>query len=608
MIAAMKKYSFWVFHKEYADFLEALRELGVVHIQEKGHTESDTLNAQLKQLQRFNNTLKGLQKIDANEKAEALDAEAAVTQYEAQIQIIDAARSESQKLEKEINQVEIWGQFDRQRILKLQEDGIFMHFFAAPALDEEALKGHQYFVIAEQSSKVYFVIVNNEKQTPEIPAENLSLPAHSAAELKAKLKALEEKTEGANTALAQLSASIPNIEAAIASLNDEIALTQAQLNTESIANDKARLIIGYAPVEKEEALEAMLKDKAIFFTSEVAKAEDDVPILLKNNRFNRLFEVISDLYAKPKYNEFDLTPFFGIFYMIFFGFCLGDAGYGLLYIIIATILKRKVSEDAKSVVTLVQLLSASTIFFGLAGGTFFGIELYKTSLPVYRDIAASLEGVEGGFVKDPIQNVMLLASIALGLIQMLLGMFINGVKIAKQKGFRYSISAFSWPLLFIFSGANAAFISGTETPFLNPVYSILGGATLIGIFFLNSPGKNPLVNFGTGLWDAYNNIVGGVGDLLSYIRLFALALASSILGLVFNDLGSQILTTDGNILTLILTILGMLIVMAIGHALNIFMSTLSSAVHPLRLTFVEFYKNAGFEGGGKAYKPFKKMA
>lgn len=605
MIAPMNKYSFWVFHKEYDHFLELLREVGVVHIQEKGTLEDEELTSQLKQLQRYTSAIKGL---ELQEKAdtEALDAEAAIEKYELETQKIDSAKAEKQKVEKELKQVKAWGTFDRKRIMALQGDGVFLHFYTTANIEEDWKQEYQLFSIAEESSKFYFVIVSDSDVAPEIEAENVSLPQHSTSELSAKLASLESSVEQSTAALSALTSSLDNIKTTAQVLTDAVQLTKVKLYTENIADDKAMLIEGFAPTEKEDELISMLKEEGIYYTSEKAKDEDDVPILLKNNRFNRLFEVISDLYAKPKYNEFDLTPFLGIFYMIFFGFCLGDAGYGLIYLVAATMVKRKASESVKPLTTLVQLLSISTILFGIAGGTFFGIELYKTNLPLYGDVARSLEGVEGSFVKDPIQNTMLIASIGLGVVQMLLGMFINGVKQAKQKGFRHSISTFSWPLLFIFSGANAAYISGTETPFLNPVYAVLGGASLIGIFFLNTPGKNPLINFGTGLWDAYNNIVGGVGDLLSYIRLFALALASSILGLVFNDLGSQILSTDGNILTLILTALGMLVIMAVGHAMNIFMSTLSSAVHPLRLTFVEFYKNAGFEGGGKAFSPFKR--
>ncbi len=605
MIAPMNKYSFWVFHKEYDQFLEKLRNIGVVHVQEKGAQEDEKLNTQLKQLQRYNAALKGLEKLETTE-SNALRAEAAITEYEKLTHNLDTAKSEKQKLEKELKQVEVWGAFNRERILELQQNNIFLHLFTSGAFDEAWKTDYKTFIINEESSKVYFVIVTDSETPPTIEADTVILPQHSIQNLTNSIEKTKEEISNITVSLTALTASIPNIKEAIKSATDDVQLSKVKLNTENVADNKAMLIEGFAPVEKEEELTRMLNAEGIYYTCDKPQAEDNVPILLKNNKFNRLFEVISDLYAKPQYNEFDLTPFFGFFYLLFFGFCLGDAGYGIVYLIIATIMKRKVAPKMKSIVSLVQLLSLSTILFGIAGGTFFGIELYKSGLPVYRDIHAALEGKSGSLVPDPIQDIMFKAALGLGVVQMLLGMFINGVKVAKQKGFRHSISTFSWPLFFIFSGVNAFLINGTETPFFNPVYDVLGGLTVFGIFFLNSPGKNPLLNFGTGLWDAYNNIVGGVGDLLSYIRLFALALASSILGLVFNNLGMQILNADGNIFVIIVTALFMLIIFALGHAMNIFMSTLSSAVHPLRLTFVEFYKNAGFEGGGKAFSPFKK--
>ena len=606
MIAPMKKYSFWVFHKEYDAFLESLREIGVVHIQEIGNTESETLNNQLKQLQRYKIAANGINNIEANNDNNAIEADDAVSQYEKQTSILDAINAEIQKTEKEINQVEIWGEFDKKRIIDLEAEGVFMHFFATSEFNEEALKDYQYFKIIDDSSKTYFVIVTNSEAKPEIDADAITLPTNSVSQLSKKLSDLEIQKEKAKAELNKLSASITNINNAIIDLNNDIVLTKAQLNTQNIADNKAMLIEGYAPNEKELELETYLNDNGIFFTAENADAEDDTPILLKNNRFNKLFEVISDLYAKPNYNEFDLTPFFSIFYLIFFGFCLGDAGYGLMFIIILTILKRNASESIKGYFTLGQFLSLSTIVFGVAGGTFFGIGLYETDLPVYRDLAQKMSTMEGDFVKNPLQDIMLKASLGLGITQILLGIIINGVLLTKQKGFMWGLSKFAWAGLFISSGVNAFMTMGSGAAFLNIPYCIAAGLCLFAILFLNTPEANPIANFGSGLWDAYNTLVGGLGDLLSYMRLFALGLASSILGLVFNQLSTTILS-DGNIIIQGITIIVMLAILIIGHGINIFMSTLSATVHPLRLVFVEFYKNAGFQGGGKEYNPFKKI-
>ena len=120
--------------------------------------------------------------------------------------------------------------------------------------------------------------------------------------------------------------------------------------------------------------------------------------------------------------------------------------------------------------------------------------------------------------------------------------------------------------------------------------------------FFSDPGVNVFARIGKGVWDVYSMVTGIFGDLLSYIRLFALGLSSAILGFVINDIGLQILGSSK-----ILGPVFFVIFLLLGHTLNILISSLGSFVHPMRLTFVEFYKNAGFKGGGEEYKPFKKL-
>ena len=132
---------------------------------------------------------------------------------------------------------------------------------------------------------------------------------------------------------------------------------------------------------------------------------------------------------------------------------------------------------------------------------------------------------------------------------------------------------------------------------------LLGIAALAFVIalFYNTPGKNIFLNFGSGLWATYNNASGLLGDTLSYIRLFAIGLTGGILGGVFNNLAVQV----GGGLPVGLNFVVMAIILLFGHGLNFGLCMISSLVHPLRLTFVEFYKNAEFEGGGRQYTPFK---
>ncbi len=130
---------------------------------------------------------------------------------------------------------------------------------------------------------------------------------------------------------------------------------------------------------------------------------------------------------------------------------------------------------------------------------------------------------------------------------------------------------------------------------------LVGGVASVFIFLLNNLKRNVFINIGAGLWDSYNMVTGLLGDTLSYIRLFALGISSAVLGLVFNDLAINMSGDIPGVKQLV-----MLIILVFGHSVNLFMAVLGSFVHPMRLTFVEFYKNAGFEGGGKKYQPFRR--
>jgi len=125
----------------------------------------------------------------------------------------------------------------------------------------------------------------------------------------------------------------------------------------------------------------------------------------------------------------------------------------------------------------------------------------------------------------------------------------------------------------------------------------VGGISALAIYIFNTPGRNPLVNIGAGLWDTYNMATGILGDVLSYLRLFALGLAGGMLGQAFNNLAVSVKGDSP------LTWLPFVLILIIGHVMNIMLSGLGAFVHPMRLTFMEYFKNAGYEGKGSSYNP-----
>jgi len=191
---------------------------------------------------------------------------------------------------------------------------------------------------------------------------------------------------------------------------------------------------------------------------------------------------------------------------------------------------------------------------------------------------------------------MFYLSILIGALQIIFGIIIRIFNIGRQRGFKYAISTMGWLVLIITLVFYA--LGVFEGEIIQYVFYGLLGISGIMIFLMNNPDINIFARFGSGIWDSYNMVTGLFGDLLSYIRLFALGISSAILGFVFNDISLQLLNIP------YIGWLFFLILLLAGHSINLFLASLGGFIHPMRLTFVEFYKNAGFKGGGKKYDPF----
>ena len=206
--------------------------------------------------------------------------------------------------------------------------------------------------------------------------------------------------------------------------------------------------------------------------------------------------------------------------------------------------------------------------------------------------------VVGDIAGFPAQMIL---ALGIGVFHICLAMVVKAIGYTKRFGFKENISTWGW-LLLIVGGIITAILGVGQL--ISPVaikwaVIVIGAVSALAIYIFNTPGRNPLINIGAGLWDTYNMATGILGDVLSYIRLFALGLAGGMLGQAFNNLGQMVLGDGSNIILW----LPFVLILLFGHVLNILMSSLGAFVHPLRLTFVEYFKNAGYEGKGAAYNP-----
>lgn len=585
MITKMKKYTFLVFHRDYEAFLEQLRSLGVVHITEKasGTAEDATLQSLLQQADRLRKTI-------------AQGAPDQLLQEKANVESRIAAT------EKEANAMAVWGDFSAKSIKKLQQAGYSLCFFVCPQKKFNAEWGTE---VAVEKGQVYFVVVEKAGEETELPEELLAYATELTISKKSSAALLQD-VEGLKGLLAAQNARIelwqkeqlPAMEQEYKETLQQIDWQRVTLNTDTVAEGALKVVEGFCPIDQTAALDTMLQEQDIYFQAEDPTEEDNTPIKLRNNWFTRMFECFTGMYGMPTYGEFDPTPILAPFYLLFFAMCMGDAGYGLVLIAFGLLVHYKKLNISmfEGLGPIITTLGVGTAVVGLFLGTFFGIPLAQVDW--YPEVLKSVI-IQGKVMGYDAQMVL---AICIGVFHICLAMVVKAICYTKRFGFKENISTWGWLLLVVGGLSALILLMLFNAPAEVTKWTLIGiaGVSALGIYIFNKPGRNPLLNIGAGLWDTYNMATGLLGDVLSYVRLYALGLAGGMLGGAFNDLGLMVLGENPT-----WQWVGFVLILLIGHVLNVAMSALGAFVHPLRLTFVEYFKNSGYEGKGVAYQPFK---
>jgi len=662
MVEEIRKYTFVVYHNDYDDLLGKLRDAGMVHVIRKTEiSDCKTAGRDLTLLKRYKKAAGELSLLAPRtlpSEPEG-DPEEVLAGLEAKLRQHEEAARNLELLKPEAEKIKPWGDFDAGTIKKLHEAGWEISLFSCNLRNYEPGWEEKYAIreISRYRGLIHFAVIHRSGEAPDIDADPEKLPERTVRNVTVEITSYEQK-------MIETEAWIKgNAPALLSALNkgtndtiNRIEYFSTAEQAEEYADGTLFILEGWVPLPEIPKVEEVIRSSGCYAIVSEPGEKDKIPVILKNNRFSSLFEPISKLFALPDYRELDLTPFFAPFFMLFFGFCLGDAGYGLFFLAGGFIIKKRIRKEYRPIITLGQYFGVAAIVLGLLSGSFFGLNLIdsgytvsENSVTVMRErgipeniIYRLNEIKDQGFRKREsftaevtrligeddfsayrkqiltstesdlplvrsIRNYMFSSmnlfylALMLGGLQIIFGMILKVVNISRLRGFRHSLSTIGWIILvftiIILKGGPAVeLINEEKTRVLFKLMLIVSG---IFIFFFNSPDLNIFSRVGIGLWDSYTIVTGVFGDLLSYIRLFALGISSSILGFVFNQMSLQLLSVPylGWLLFLLLLIF--------GHSLNIVIATLGSFVHPMRLTFVEFYKNAGFKGGGIEYKPFR---
>ena len=610
MISKMTKYSFILLTGEKEGFLEHLQELGVVDISRSVKPVDQDSSEMLAKASRAKNVLEYLEGVNYSKDpdAEAI-SKATVTVNGDPVKFVEDCRNRISDLtislanaEKQMKARLPWGDYDKQAIDNLADLGYKVRYYVVDKkkFDEGWAELYPLQVVEEDGKKVWFVTVTPKDEEYIFPVQEVPGPEGTFAAASEESKQIKAEIIDCKAGLLNAKDYVPAIKEACNRDLVELDRYLADSAAVGAAENHITVFTGFAPVENDTELVEAFDKMGVFYIKEEAVEEDNPPIKLKNNWFTRQFESFTGMYGMPVYSEFDPTAIVAPFYLLFFAMCLGDAGYGIVLLIFGLLLNKGWVKFAMfdGLGNIISILGAGTIVVGTLLGTFFGMSLYEAAwVPQFLKSCMIVGEVEvpglGTF------NVQMLLALAIGVFHICLAMTVKAIGYTKRFGFRETVSTWGW-LLLIVGGIIVAILGVGKL--ISPAaikwaVIVIGVLSALGIYIFNTPGRNPLINIGAGLWDTYNMATGILGDVLSYIRLFALGLAGGMLGQAFNNLGQMVLGDN------FITWIPFVLILLFGHVLNILMSSLGAFVHPLRLTFVEYFKNAGYEGKGAAYNP-----
>ena len=614
MIVKMSRYDFVLLSSQSEDFVARLRELGLVDITTTGWEPREQDRQLVSDIEHYRKAIDALEEFSESERLIA-DVEPYASGREAYEAYAEAAQrkaalmGEAARLEKLAEELEPWGEFSAESRELLAESGVILRYFTTQTatFDENLAAWSEQHTVAEinrTASVVYFVVVASADDEIMLDAQEIRVPLTDYRAAKRDAESNIKQADELDYDFSRCVKSLDAIKSEFAELTCRLQNVKIRGTAQEAADGELVVMEGWAEEDKSSLVDKLLDEypNVIYLKSKPTE-EDDTPVKLKNNRFARLFELIGGMYALPKYGTLDLTPFFAPFYMLFFAICLNDAGYGAILFALGLGLFFKGGQAMRQASILTMVCGGATTLFGLYTGSLFGMSI--PDMLGYESIA------ESPFLD--FQNDFFSLALALGVVQILFGMLLNICFKARYFGITSVFAQLGWFIVLLagcIAGGLPMLNENWVIPFFttsSPAFYVALGVGAVLMLLLSDIKRNPILNLASGLWDTYNNVTGLLSDVLSYIRLFAIGLSGGVLAQVFNSLALGLTGLDSGIgefgVGTIFQILGATAILLVGHGINLFMSSISSFVHPMRLTFVEFYKNAGFEMGTRSFEP-----
>lgn len=583
----MKKITFVGIESEKDGFLETLQKVGLTHIiLPKEPVEPSEL---ARELQRFVDTRKFLaRKGSEGNPGTVLDAKAICEKREELGREEAGLNSELVAKRKLRASVEPWGDFSVEDVKSLRERGLRIQLFRVNRRAFETLSLDDVFfqVASERGGEICFATFS-AKEPVDLGLAEENLPSKSLSEVDGEIESMLTRIQAIETEYASLAEHLGALDKAEAEITDLLEYQRTLMNAQPELEDRVFVLQCWSPIPEEELVAKLGSDFTFYHYSEDPEEWDRMPVLMKNPPAFESGEDLVKIYSYPSHKDFDPSPFVLYCFAVFFGMIIGDLGYGLILLGMTFWITRKVKSRSPLAVRmfrLMYLLCASVIFFGIIGASFFGIVLDPNN-PWVKHAWFDYSTMEG-------QNDVMVVSILIGMVHISLSFLI---KLYNDRDY----GAPGW-IVAIWSAyffLNSKMAHGVDNP--AAMYGLIAGLAIVVLF--SSKNKNLLLRLVEGV-QALLGIIQVFGDVLSYLRLFALGVATVYIAQTFNVLGGAVADS--------IPVLGLVfagLILLLGHVLNIGLAIMGGVIHGLRLNFLEWYRWC-FEGDGLEYKPFQRIS
>ena len=595
MIVRMKEILLFSLSSQVEETVQELGELGAVEIREINppsgkKTErlaekvkrTETAISNLENYSDKNNGDKKRKKYNSVDPARIIDRIMISGNFRKQCQV------KLNNLQQQLKWYGTWGKkIDRKDFRYLQKKGIYIRLYLVEKTDLDALPKNQYIETFPEKANKIPVALFGRSASEKLNFKEEPLPTLPLNEIKRQMVRKKRQLEEVEFYLTDQAENIALLREYQKYLQDRLNTRMALGGMGDIAGS-IKYLRGFIPHDAVDLFKNKAQQKKWGYQISEPENPEEVPVYIKNPKWVSIINpVMKFIDIVPGYKEVDVSIYFLVAFALFFAMLVGDAGYGALFLLIAFLFRKKLSAQMR---LLIYVLSGTTIIWGVLSGTYFGSEQIA-AIPFCKDLIIP---EIASFGVDNISFMMHL-SFLIGAIHLTIAhgirvfQFINSTRSLSEVGW----IAFVWGLFFVAE----KLVLGKALPEWNNWLFIIGAA-LVTLF--SKEGKTFVGSMLTSVANLPLSLINGFSDIVSYVRLFAVGMATATVASSFNNM---ILPqgVDMSFLELLMAAMALLL----GHGLNVVLALMAVMVHGIRLNMLEFAGHLGVQFSGEAYQPFK---